>query len=80
MLCGCDCGHILWCLILRSIHKSGGPADESQSDLLKGNSALQLDGVRRWHMSHPTSRERLIQIAQHLQAKHTAAGHVEHRQ
>jgi len=43
MLCGCDCGHILWCVILRSIHKSDNPADESPSALLEGNNVLQLD-------------------------------------
>jgi len=42
-----DCGHILRCLILGSICDFGDPADdESQSALLKGNCALQLDDAR----------------------------------
>lgn len=48
-LCGNDYYHILRCLILRSIRDFGGPADRSQSALLKGNSALQFDDTPWTH-------------------------------
>jgi hypothetical protein len=54
-LCSCNCGHILRCLILWSIRDFGGPADESQSAPLEGNSALQLDDARwTFHKSRAT--------------------------